>query len=132
MPHGEPHWLEWRFVSAMHFEQVQLFGGPHGIRDRGLVESALDRPRNKWGYGERDLFLLAAAAGFGITRNHGFIDGNKRTALLSMYVFLELNGFELVAPEAGAVETILQVAAGALTEMELAAWLREHSLPLPR
>ena len=85
---NEPEWLDIDIVLDFHAEQLALFGGADGIRDRGLLESALARPINKFGYGETGLAALAAAYGFGIARNHPFIDGNKRTALASMIVFL--------------------------------------------
>ena len=93
----EPEWLELGIVLDFHAEQLALFGGPEGIRDLGLLESALARPQNKFMYGENDLAALAAAYGFGIARNHPFVDGNKRTALASMIVFLNLNKLALVA-----------------------------------
>ena len=83
----EPDWLELDIVLDFHAEQLALFGGPDGIRDLGLLESALARPQNKFAYGETDLAALAASYGFGIARNHPFVDGNKRTALASMIVF---------------------------------------------
>ena len=91
------------------------------------MESALSRPRNKWAYEEADLFDLAAAYGFGLARNHGYLDGNKRVAFVAMDVFLGLNGYRLTAPEAEAVITMLAVAAGDKTEADLAAWCRENS-----
>ena len=95
---NEPVWLDIDIVLDFHVEQLALFGGADGIRDRGLLESALARPINKFGYGETGLAALAAAYGFGIARNHPFIDGNKRTALASIIVFLGLNGVDLDAP----------------------------------
>ena len=89
---SEPEWLDIDIVLDFHAEQLALFGGADGIRDRGLLESALARPINKFGYGETWLAALAAAYGFGIARNHPFIDGNKRTALAACLVFLQING----------------------------------------
>src|SRR2546423_7950918 len=94
----EPAWLDLDIVLDFHAEQLALFGGPDGIRDLGLLESALARPVNKFAYGETSLAALAAAYGFGIVRNHPFIDGNKRTALASVIVFLGLNGLGFRAP----------------------------------
>src|SRR5208282_801834 len=98
----EPEWLDIDIVLDFHAEQLSLFGGADGIRDRGLLESALARPINKFAYGETDLAALAAAYGFGIAKNHPFVDGNKRTALASIIVFLGLNGLDLDAPQEAA------------------------------
>lgn len=126
----EPRWLDIDIVLDFHAEQLALFGGPDGIRDRGLLESALARPVNKFGYGETDLAALAAAFGFGIARNHPFVDGNKRTALATMIVFLGLNGLDLNAPQETATAIILGLAAGEITEDVLATWLADHIVPL--
>lgn len=96
------------------------------MRDRGLLESALARPINKFSYGETGIATLAAAYGFGIARNHPFIDGNKRTALASMIVFLGLNGLDLDAPPETTTAMILSLAAGEITEDVLAAWIGDH------
>ena len=88
----EPVWLNLSIVLDAHSEQLAIFGGGDGLRDRGLLESALARPENKWAYGETDLARLAAAYGYGISRNHPFIDGNKRTAFTAIVMFLGLNG----------------------------------------
>ena len=125
----EPLWLDRKTVDAIHFHQILAHGGAHGIRDDGLLESALARARNRWHYEKVDIVTLAAAYGFGLAKNHGYIDGNKRTAFLAMYTFLGLNGLELDAPEADAVVTMLAVAAGAAGEGELAEWLREWVRP---
>ena len=109
---------------------MALFGGADGLGDRGLLESALARPINKFGYGETDLAALAAAYGFGIARNHAFIDGNKRTALASIIVFLGLNGIDLDAPQEAATAMILSLAAGEITEDVLARWIADHIRPL--
>src|SRR6266849_6210627 len=96
---NEPEWLDVNLVLDFHAEQLALFGGPDGVRDLGLLESALARPINKLAYGETDLAVLAAAYGFSIAKNHPFVDGNKRTALASMIVFLGLNHLDLDAPQ---------------------------------
>lgn len=127
---AEPEWLEVGIVLDFHSEQLALFGGPDGIRDIGLLESALARPVNKFAYGERDITALAAAYGFGIARNHPFIDGNKRTALASMIVFLGLNGMDLDAPQEAVTAIILSMAAGEVSEDLLARWLKDHVVPL--
>jgi death-on-curing protein len=126
----EPGWLDLELVLDFHAEQLALFGGADGIRDLGLLESALGRPQNKFAYGETDLAALAAAYGFGIARNHPFVDGNKRTALASMIVFLNLNELALAAPQEAATAIVLSLAAGEITEDLLARWLADHCKPL--
>ena len=126
---NEPEWLDIDIVLDFHAEQLALFGGADGIRDRGLLESALARPLNKLAYGESGITTLAAAYGFGIARNHPFIDGNKRTALASMIVFLGLNGLDLDAPREEATAMILSLAAGEITEDLLAQWLADRVIP---
>ena len=127
MTDREPLWLRRQWVDALHFQQLRRFGGLYGIRDDGAIESALARARNQWEYAEeRDLAALAAAYGFGLTRSHGYSDGNKRVGFVAMAVFLELNGWELDAPEPGVVSIMLAVAAGEATEPELAEWVRRH------
>jgi len=123
----EPLWLRRAWVDALHFQQLKRFGGLYGIRDDGAIESALARARNQWEYAEeRDLAALAAAYGFGLTRSHGYSDGNKRVGFMAMAVSLELNGWELDAPEPEVVSIMLAVAAGEATEPELAEWVRQH------
>lgn len=126
---NEPEWLDTIIVLDVHAEQLALFGGPEGIRDLGLLELALARPINKLGYGERELANLAAGYGFGIARNHPFVDGNKRTALASMIVFLGLNSFDLDAPPEEATAIVLGFAAGEIAEDVLAHWIRDHIKP---
>lgn len=126
----EPRWLELQTVLDFHAEQLALFGGADGIRDLGLLESALGRPEHKFAYGETDLTALAAAYGFGIARNHAFVDGNKRTALASMIVFLNLNRLDLDAPQDAATAIILAMAAGEIGEGVLARWIADHAKPL--
>jgi death-on-curing protein len=127
---SEPEWLDLDVALDFHAEQLALFGGADGLRDFGLLESALARPVNKFAYGESDLAALAAAYGFGIARNHPFIDGNKRTALASMIVFLGLNGSDLDAPQESATAIMLSLAAGEITEDGLARWIADHLKPL--
>lgn len=122
----EPEWLTLNIVLDIHAEQLALFGGPDGLRDQGLLESALARPLNKFAYGETDLPAFAAAYAFGIARNHPFVDGNKRAAFASIYVFLELNGFELTASEEELTAIMLELASGAIEEDMLAQWIGEH------
>jgi death on curing protein len=124
----EPRWLNPTMIRAIHTSQVQEHGGSLGLRDQGLLDSALDRPRNRFHYeSEADLFDLAAAYGFGLARNHPFVDGNKRVAFQAMYVFLGLNGLRIEAEEPDVVRLILALAAGDLPEPELADWLRQHT-----
>ena len=127
---AEPRWLDIDLVLDFHAEQLALFGGAEGIRDQNLLESALARPLNKFGYGGSDIAALAAAYGFGIAKNHPFIDGNKRTALASMIVFLGLNKVEIEASPQELTALILSLAAGEITEDVLARWVAAHLRPL--
>lgn len=128
---SEPIGLFPELVIAFHDEQLREFGGPPGIRDRGMLESALDRPKSKWTYGEKDLAKLAAAYAFGIARNHPFVDGNKRASLLSIVTFLGLNGIDFVADNAEAVVIIQGLAAGEIDEEGLARWIRDNGPKQP-
>ena len=120
-------WLLSDAVLAMHRRQIAEHGGDDGVRDLGLLESALARPKNIEAYEpEADIARLAAAYGFGIAKNHPFIDGNKRTALVATRTFLLLNGIELHAAPADKYITFLRLAEGSLTEDDLTTWLREH------
>lgn len=123
---SEPRWLDARIVLDLHDEQLSIFGGGSGVRDAGLLDSALDRPRNEWAFGEEDLTVLAAAYGFGISRNHPFVDGNKRTAFTAIIVFLGLNGLSLRPSLADATAAMLALAAGELDEDGLARWIRDN------
>lgn len=122
----EPVWLTADIVCALHSQLLAEHGGQEGIRDRGLLESALARPRNRFAYEREGLAGLAAAYGFGLCRNHPFLDGNKRVAFAAMDVFLQLQGRTLAAPEPEAVERILALASGHMTEKELEAWVRKR------
>ncbi len=124
----QPVWLDVRDAIAIHAEQVAEYGGSDGIRDRNLLESALNRPLHLLAYAEPSLFELAASYAFGIARNHPFVDGNKRTALVVSVTFLELNGREVKASEARAVITFLELASGTIDEKTLAMWFRENSV----
>jgi death on curing protein len=119
-------WLTQEQVSAFHYRQLAEHGGGAGVRDVGLLDSALQRPQNKLNYGEPDLADLAAAYAYGIARNHPFIDGNKRTALVASFTFLYLNGYKVSTSQPENVTTFLALAAGSLSEDELAAWFRLH------
>jgi death-on-curing protein len=117
-------WLLREVVEAIHDEQIAWHGGQDGTRDAGLLESALARPRNLAAYGDPDLPALAASLGYGIARNHPFLDGNKRTAFVAVEAFLLLNGLTLTAGDADCVLTIEKLAEGSLGEADFAAWIR--------
>jgi death on curing protein len=119
-------WLSADVLRAVHEEQLVEHGGAPGTRDEGLFESALARPQNLAAYGEPDVFELAASYAVALAKNHPFVDGNKRTAFVAMELFLLLNGWDLTASDAECVMTMLAVAGGAMTEQDLAAWLRTH------
>ncbi len=123
----EPVWIDPAVVLALHDEQLVEHGGQSGLRDAGLLDSALARPRNRYAYETTDLPTLAASYTFGLVRNHPFIDGNKRTGLVVAELFLNLNEVELTASDAECVMAFLQLAAGEMTEMSLAGWIAEHS-----
>ncbi|AMA60363.1 type II toxin-antitoxin system death-on-curing family toxin [Bradyrhizobium sp. CCGE-LA001] len=123
---SEPIWLTRRIIIAIHDEQLAIHGGASGLRDEGMLESALDRPKNKWSYESAGLPELAAAYAFGIARNHPFVDGNKRTSLLALYTFLGVNGIDFVVPEAEAAAIILSLAAGDVSEENLTRWIRDN------
>ena len=112
----------------MHERQLAEHGGGEGIRDAGLLESALKRPLNKFAYGQPDLCDLAAAYAYGISRTHPFVDGNKRTALVASLTFLAINGLRTTSTQAENVAAFLALAAGELDESALAAWLRKHAV----
>jgi death-on-curing protein len=118
-------WVALDVAMAAHAEQLAEHGGGEGVRDARLLESAMARPQNLAGYGEPDASALAAAYAFGIARNHPFVDGNKRTAAVVSETFLALNGFALTASDAELVVAFVDLAAGELSEAELAAWFRE-------
>jgi death-on-curing protein len=116
---------------AVHAAQIVEHGGISGVRDEGLLESALARPEHMDRYGESDAAALAAAYAYGIARNHPFHDGNKRTAFVAMELFLMKNGYELTASDEDAVVTFLRLAAGEITEDDLAAWIRQNLVAKP-
>lgn len=123
-----PRWLDKRELLILHAESLAEHGGAEGLRDEGLLDSALARPQNLFAYGGPDVFLMAAAYGFGIAKNHPFVDGNKRAAFLACGVFLELNGWRLEADSDVATAAMLDLAAGEIDENGFAAWLRECSV----
>ena len=125
-------WLSLEMILAIHDEAVYFFGGLGGVRERSLLESAIDKPRNKLAYEPKSsLFALAAVLGVGLARNHAFNDGNKRTALLATRAFLFINGRVLEPREADEVVTMIGVATGDVTELRFAEWL-EKNCALPR
>ncbi len=127
-PPTEPKWLTVEMVLAFHAEQLALYGGGEGLRDPGLLESGLARAANRHHYDPAStVFELAAAYGIGIVKNHPFIDGNKRTGLLSMHAFLFLNGWDFNSDQAEEVQMIMKLAAGELEEEDLARWVGENS-----
>ena len=127
-----PTWLGKGFVLVLNEELLADFGGSAGVRDEGMIESALARPLNLFEYEKPSLFDLAAAYAFGIVGNHPFIDGNKRTGFLAAYVFLGRNGWQLMASEADATAATLALAAKQMTEEEYAAWLKENCRKIAR
>ena len=122
-------WVHRRALELLHDESIAEHGGLPGLRDEGLLESALARPLNLAAYGKPDLAELAASYGVGLAKNHAFADGNKRVAFLAVGLFLGLNGQRLVSTQAEATLTMLAVAAGTLDEAAFAQWLREHTQP---
>lgn len=110
----------------MHAEQLAIFGGPAGLRDEGMLESALGRPQNKWAYGETDLAVLAAAYAYGLARNHPFVDGNKRAAFMCMMVFLRKNGVDFSPDGSQATVAMVSLASGEIDEDGLARWIRDN------
>jgi death-on-curing protein len=125
---SEPVWIDERDALALHDRLLALDGGATGLRDAGLLQSALARPQQLYAYGENpDIIDMAAAHIAGIVRNHPFIDGNKRTGFLVGVLFLELNGYHFTATEESAAQAILSLAAGTLDEPALAAWLRSNA-----
>lgn len=122
-------WIEESVVWAVHEAQLAEHGGSAGVRDAGLLHSALARPQHLVAYGLPDLADCAAAYGYGVARNHPFIDGNKRTAFVCTELFIELNGMRLVVDDIDCVRTMLAVAAGEIDEATFAAWLRAYMVP---
>ncbi|MDP1652494.1 MAG: type II toxin-antitoxin system death-on-curing family toxin [Rhodocyclaceae bacterium] len=119
-------WIDRQALLLLHDESLAEHGGAPGLRDEGLLDSALARPLNLVAYGDPDFANLAAAYGVGLAKNHAFIDGNKRAAFLAVGLFLLLNGYRLAAGQAEATVVMLDVAAGDLDEASFAAWLRTH------
>jgi death-on-curing protein len=129
---SEPLWLSRQAIEIIHDEHLAEHGGAAGIRDAGLLESALARPQNLFAYGEGDTCVLAATYATGAVRNHPFVDGNKRTGFLAAYTFLGLNGLDLIAPIPEVIVMTLDLASGEMPEEGFAAWLRDRTEPVGR
>lgn len=123
----EPIWIPREMVLAMHLRQLAEHGGGQGVRDDGLLDSALQRPQNKLAYESPDLAELAAAYAFGIARNHPFIDGNKRTALVTSFTLLYVNGLKVITSQEENTKKIMALAAGTIEEKELADWFKQNT-----
>lgn len=126
---NEPIWVTKEIILAIHAELVARFGGIHGVRDEGLLESALARPQQFLNYGKPTLCELAGAYAEGIVKNHPFLDGNKRAGFMAAYTFLAANGLQLTAPEEEAVLQTLALAAGEIGSAEYSAWLEANARP---
>jgi death-on-curing protein len=127
----EPKWLSYDQVVAIHSRQLRRFGGAPGLRDDGLLRSAIERPVNKWQYEQAeleqpDLAALAAAYAFGLAKNHAFVDGNKRAAFMTMVVFLRKNDVPFTPDPAHATAMMMSLAAGEVSEGSLARWIRDN------
>ena len=120
---SEPKWLTYDQVIAIHSRHLRRFGGAAGLRDDGLLHSAIERPINKWQYEQSELPELAAAYAFGLAKNHAFVDGNKRIAFMSMMTFLRKNGVRFAPEPAHATSMIMSLAAGEVSEESLARWI---------
>src|ERR1700751_3657368 len=122
----EPAWISYDEVTAIHSRQLRRFGGAPGLRDDGLLRSAIERPSNKWHYEQAELPELAAAYAFGLAKNHAFVDGNKRIAFMTMMTFLRKNGVRFAPDQADATNIILSLAAGEVSEESLARWIHDN------
>ncbi len=122
----EPKWVTYDQVVAIHSRQLRRFGGAPGLRDDGMLRSALERPINKWQYERADLASLAAAYAFGLAKNHAFVDGNKRVAFISMMVFLRKDNVRFAPDQAHATAMMISLAAGEVSEQSLVRWIRDN------
>lgn len=122
----EPLWITYEQAVAIHSRQLRRFGGAPGLRDEGMLRSALERPINKWRYEQSSLEELAAAYAFGLAKNHAFVDGNKRIAFMAMMVFLHKNGVAFAPDPAQSTAIILSLAAGEVSEQSLIRWIRDN------
>lgn len=123
---NEPRWLKLDEVLIIHERQIAQFGGALGVRDRGVLESALGRLKNRWAYEPTGLAELAAAYAFGLARNHPFIDGNKQVAFVTMVVFLRLNAIAFRPPQEHATLIMIDLAAGRVSEQSLTRWIKDN------
>jgi death-on-curing protein len=124
----EPSWMTYDQVIAIHSRQLRRFGGAPGLRDEGLLQSAIERPVNKWNYEQAGLAELAGAYAFGLAKNHAFVDGNKRIAFMAMMTFLRKNGVRFAPDQAQATAMIMALAAGEVSEDSLVRWIK-HNWP---
>jgi death-on-curing protein len=122
----EPLWISYEQALAIHARQLRHFGGAPGLRDEGMLRSALERRANKWTYEQASLAELAAAYAFGLAKNHAFVDGNKRIAFMAMMVFLAKNGVSFAPDPAQATKIILSLAAGEVSEESFTRWIRDN------
>jgi len=121
-----PSWVTYEQVVAIHSRQLRRFGGAPGLRDEGLLRSAIERPINKWQYEQAELAVLAAAYAFGLVKNHAFVDGNKRVSFMTMVTFLRKNGIRFAPPQAVATKMFFALAAGEVSEESLARWIKDN------
>ena len=121
-----PKWITYEQAIAIHSRQLRRFGGAPGLRDEGMLRSALERPVNKWQYEQAELPVLAAAYGFGLAKNHAFVDGNKRIAFMATVIFLRKNGIQFAPAQAHATRMFFALAAGEVSEESLARWIRDN------
>ncbi|CCE11657.1 Death-on-curing protein [Bradyrhizobium sp. STM 3843] len=126
MSEQEPLWITYEQAIAIHARQLRRFGGAAGLRDEGMLRSALERPINKWSYEQAGLPELAAAYAFGLAKNHAFVDGNKRIAFMAMMTFLRRNGVAFAPDPAQATAMILSLAAGEVSEQSLTRWILDN------
>ncbi len=126
---NEPTWITKEILITVHAELLNRFGGLSGIRDEGLLDSALNRPKHLFSFSRPTLFQMASSYAHGVVKNHPFLDGNKRTGFMSAYIFLGVNGWSLEAPEEEAVLETLSLAAGETSEEAYSAWLERTSVP---
>jgi len=125
-PPAEPKWVTYEQAIAIHSRQLRRFGGAPGLRDEGMLLSALERPVNKWQYEQAELSVLAAAYAFGLAKNHAFVDGNKRIAFMAMMVFLRKNRVSFAPEPALATKMFFALAAGEVSEESLTRWIRDN------
>jgi death-on-curing protein len=122
----EPKWVTYDQIVAIHSRQLRRFGGAPGLRDEGMLSSAIERPVNKWQYEQADLATLAAAYAFGLAKSHAFVDGNKRAAFMTMVVFLRKNDVRFAPDQAHATAIMISLAAGEVSGRSLARWIRDN------